>query len=242
MTGGENTGSATDETPRASTTPRRTVTLTFDEAAAAMGMHPRALRRRLARGQFPNAYRDGQGYWRISVSDLDAAGIVLRLPASEPSGPSVPPTPAREIEQLFREEALAELRSRGGPGDVLRVVPRWLVWGFALLLVLVGVGAAAAFTIHVREEAHGTALLGSDGRSVSAILPLGFRGDVQPGTTMRLQFGATRLTARITTVRVRPEGLVAESRLVSPLPDTVPRIGSASARVDSGTLFDLLGG
>jgi hypothetical protein len=146
------------------------------------------------------------------------------------------------VSDIFREEALAELRSRGGPGDVLRVAPRWLVWSFVLLLVLIGVGAAAAFTIQVREEAHGTALLGSDGRSVRAVLPLVFRGDVQPGTTMRLQLGATRRTARITSVRVRPDGLVAESRLVSRLPDTVPRTGRASARVDSGTLVDLLRG
>lgn len=146
------------------------------------------------------------------------------------------------MSDIFREEALAELRSRGGPGDVLRVAPRWLVWSFALLLVLVGVGVAAAFTIHVREEAHGTALLGSDGRSVRAVLPLAFRGDVQPETTMRLQFGATRRTARITSVRVRPDGLVAESRLVSRLPDTVPRTGRASARVGSRTFFDLLRG
>jgi hypothetical protein len=146
------------------------------------------------------------------------------------------------MSDIFREEALAELRSRGGPGDVLRVAPRWLVWSFALLLVLVGVGVAAVFTIHIREEAHGTALLGSDGRSVRAVLPLAFRGDVQPGTTMHLQFGVMRRTARITTVRVQSDGLVAEIRLASRLPDTVPRTGRASARVGSETLFDLLGG
>jgi hypothetical protein len=146
------------------------------------------------------------------------------------------------VSDIFREEALAELRSRGGPGDVLRVAPRWLVWSFALLLVLVGVGAAGVFTIHVREEAHGTALLGSDGRSVRVVLPLAFRGDVQPGTTMHLEFGVMRRTARIMTVRVRPEGLVARSRLASRLPKTMPRTGRASARVGSETLFDLLGG
>jgi hypothetical protein len=146
------------------------------------------------------------------------------------------------VSDIFREEALAELHSRGGPGDVLRAGPRWIVWAFALLLVLVGVGAAAAFTIPVREEAHGTAVVGSDGRSVKAVLPLALRGDVQRGMTMRLEFGATRRTARITSVRVRPDGLVAESRLVSRLPDAVPRTGRASARVGSGTFFDLLRG
>jgi hypothetical protein len=146
------------------------------------------------------------------------------------------------VSDIFREEALEELRSRGGPGDVLRVAPRWLVWSLALLLVLVGAGAAALFTIHVREQAHGTAHVGSDRRSIRVVLPLVFRGDVQPGTSMQLEFGATRRTARITSVRVRPEGLVAESRLASRLPNTMPRTGRASARVGSETLFDLLGG
>jgi hypothetical protein len=146
------------------------------------------------------------------------------------------------VSDIFREEALAELSSRGGPGDVLRLAPRWLVWSFGLLLVLVAMSAAAVFTIHVREEAHGTALLGSDGRSIRVVLPLAFRGDVQPGTTMQLEFGVMRRTARITTVRVRPEGLVAQSRLASRVPSTMPRTGRASARVGSETLFDLLGG
>ncbi|HZC29564.1 MAG TPA: hypothetical protein VE269_07460 [Gaiellaceae bacterium] len=146
------------------------------------------------------------------------------------------------MSNIFREEALAELRSRGGPGDVLRVAPPWLVLSFALLLVLVAAGAAALFAIHVREDAHGTALLGSDGRSIRVVLPLAFRGDVRRGTTMHLEFGVMRRTARITTVRVRPEGLVARTRLASPLPNAMPRTGRASARVDSKNLFDLLGG
>jgi len=146
------------------------------------------------------------------------------------------------VSDLFREEALAELRSRGGPGAVLRMGPRWLVWSFALLLVLVGLGAAAVFTIPVREEAHGPARVGADGRSIRIVLPLAFRGDVQRGTTMHLEFGVVRRTARIKTVRVRPEGLVARSRLAAPLPNTLPRTGRASARLGSETLFDLLAG
>jgi hypothetical protein len=146
------------------------------------------------------------------------------------------------VSDIFREEALAELRSRGGPGDVLRVAPRWLIWSFALLLVLIGLGAAATLTIHVREEARGTAVIGEDGRSVKVVLPLAFRGDIRRGTTMRLQFGATRRTARVTSVRVAPGGLATRARLVSPLPDQSPRTGRAWARVGSETLFDLLRG
>jgi hypothetical protein len=146
------------------------------------------------------------------------------------------------VSDIFREEALAELRSRGGPGDVLRVAPPWLAWGVALLLVLVGAGAAALFTIHVREDARGTAHVGSDRQSIRVVLPLVFRGEVRPGTSLHLEFGVMRRTARITSVRVRPDGLLAESHLASPLPDTTPRTGRASARVGSQTLFELLSG
>lgn len=146
------------------------------------------------------------------------------------------------MSDIFREEALAELRSRGGPGNVLRAGPRWLVWSFVLLLVLIGLGAAAALTIHVREEARGTAVIGEDGRSVKVVLPLAFRGDIRRGARLRLDFGATRRTARVASVHVASGGLVARTRLASRLPDRVPHTGGGSVRVGSETLFDLLRG
>ena len=146
------------------------------------------------------------------------------------------------MSDLFREEALAELRSRGGPGDVLRAGPGWLVWSLAALLVLVVLGAAAGLTIHVREEARGTATVAADGRSVRAVLPLTFRGDVRPGSTIHLAFDDTRRAARVTSVQVAPAGLVVRTHLVSRLPDGVRRTGHASVNVGSETLFDLLRG
>jgi hypothetical protein len=146
------------------------------------------------------------------------------------------------VSDIFREEALAELRNRGGPGDVLRAGPRWLQWSFALLLVLVALGTAAALTIHVGEEARGTAAVEGDGRSVRAVLPLAFRGDVRPGAVIRLDFDDTHRTARVTSLQAAPGGLVARTRLVSVLPDHVPRTGRASVQVGSETLFDLLRG
>jgi hypothetical protein len=146
------------------------------------------------------------------------------------------------VSDIFREEALAELRSRGGPGDVLRAGPGWLAWSFVLLLVLVALGTAAALTIHISEEARGTAALESDGRSVSVVLPVAFRGKVRPGAQIRLAFGDTDRSARATSVRVTPDGLVVRTRLVSRLADGVSRRGSASVHVGSETLFDLLRG
>ena len=146
------------------------------------------------------------------------------------------------MSDIFREEALTELRSRGGPGDVLRVGPRWLARSFALLLMLVALGTAAALTIHVSEEARGTAAVESDGRSVRAVLPLAFRDDVRPGQVMRLDFDDTHRTARVTSVQVAPGELVVRTRLVSALPDHVPRTGHAFVQAGSETVFDLLRG
>src|SRR5437867_13066383 len=97
MNEGGRAGSATSKAPPASKASPATVSLTFSEAAAAVGMHPSSLRRRFAKGQFPNAYRIGKGPWRIPVADLVAAGIELRLPED---GTPNPPTPAQEIQQL----------------------------------------------------------------------------------------------------------------------------------------------
>jgi hypothetical protein len=146
------------------------------------------------------------------------------------------------VSDIFREEALAEVRSRGGPGDVLRAGPRWVVWSFALLLVLVGLGAAAILTIHVTKEARGTAAVASDGRSARAVLPLALRGEVRPGATIHLELGDMRRTAQVTRVEVTPDGLVARTRLASRLPDDAPHTGRASVDVGSETLFDLLRG
>jgi hypothetical protein len=144
------------------------------------------------------------------------------------------------VSDIFREEALAELRGRGGPGDVLRAGPRWLVWSFAALLVLVAVGAAAAVTIHIPEHARGPAV--ADGRLVTAVLPLAFRGEVRPGSTIRFDFHGVRRSGQVATVELTPDGLVARTPLARPLAGRAPRAGRASVRVGSETLFDLLRG
>jgi hypothetical protein len=51
------------------------VTLTVREAAKACAVHANTVRRRLKGGEFPNAFRDSAGAWRIPVVDLEAAGL-----------------------------------------------------------------------------------------------------------------------------------------------------------------------
>jgi hypothetical protein len=67
--------------------------LTVTEAARAVRVDPRTIRRRLGRGDFPNAHRDGgkegpdTGPWLIPVTDLLGAGLPLHAP--EPDEPTI---------------------------------------------------------------------------------------------------------------------------------------------------------
>ena len=49
--------------------------LTLSQAATACATNRGALRRALSAGRFPNAYKAGDGIWRIPVDDLGAAGF-----------------------------------------------------------------------------------------------------------------------------------------------------------------------
>jgi hypothetical protein len=67
--------------------PRR-VTLTFAQAAEATGVSKSTIRRMFERQEFPQAFKDPSGTWRLPVEDLLVAGLVLhrtdRGPGDEP--------------------------------------------------------------------------------------------------------------------------------------------------------------
>jgi helix-turn-helix protein len=79
--------------------------LTISQAARACGVNRRTIRRHREAGDFPGTYRDGQGTWRILVSDLAAAGypphLIRRLDE---------PTEATQLDRLRGEVAV--LRER----------------------------------------------------------------------------------------------------------------------------------
>jgi hypothetical protein len=146
------------------------------------------------------------------------------------------------VSGLFREEALAELRNRSRPGDVLRMAPRGLHWALWGLLALVAIGVAASLIVHVPEDARGAAIAGRDGRSVSASLPPGVRGQVEPGASAWVDIGALRRAATVVGVRFGAQGLVAQARLRTPLPASAARTGRLSVHVRGQTIFQLLAG
>jgi hypothetical protein len=146
------------------------------------------------------------------------------------------------VSSIFREEALAELRNQDVPGDVLRATPRWLGRCLWLLLALCAAGVAAALTIRLPEEARGRALADDGGSSITAVLPVAFRGQVERGTSARVEFGQLRRTVSIVAVRLDPQGLFVRARLGTPLPAGAPGAGRLAVRVRGHTIFELLGG
>ncbi len=61
---------------------------------------------------------------------------------------------------LFREEALEHHARHRGPGDVLRLAPRWANRLYWLLLVLVAVGLAATWFVRIDGDRLVTVLFG----------------------------------------------------------------------------------
>ena len=58
-------------------------------------------------------------------------------------------------EGLFRPEALEHRARRRGPGDVIRVAPRWTTAAFLVLLALFLVALGAGLTIEIDRYASG---------------------------------------------------------------------------------------
>ncbi|HEX7277234.1 MAG TPA: hypothetical protein VF244_07650 [Acidimicrobiales bacterium] len=61
---------------------------------------------------------------------------------------------------LFRREALDHHTGRGGPGDVLRVAPRWTTWLFWLVVVSSAGAGVAAWFVRIDGERLITVLVG----------------------------------------------------------------------------------
>ena len=70
--------------------------LTIREAAAACGISPRTIRRKLNTDAFPNAYKlrpragETEGVWKIPISDLEDAGLAPTLARGPLNGAAAP--------------------------------------------------------------------------------------------------------------------------------------------------------
>jgi hypothetical protein len=90
------------------------VALTMSEAARACRVHRSTIRRHLVRRSFPNAYKEAaNGWWRIPVADLEAAGLRPNrmAPPEEADARGDAPELHEELERLRRELSEAQMRA-----------------------------------------------------------------------------------------------------------------------------------
>jgi hypothetical protein len=109
--------------------------LTIADAARASGTDRGLIRRKLQADAFPDAFKDGQGFWRIPADNLRAAGLAHPEPPtttplapeslSEPaSDPSALPNTSSELEALAAE--VAAQRHRADKAEALLSAERRL--------------------------------------------------------------------------------------------------------------------
>lgn len=100
-------------------------TLTIAEAAEATGLSKKALRNRVDRGQLRAVLREGVR--RIPRSELERAGIAVRLPHEAADGADTPPQDEAEspsLEATAWRDVLERLERQAGELAELRVITR----------------------------------------------------------------------------------------------------------------------
>lgn len=95
-------------------------TWTLREASERCAVSRSTLKRRLTAGDFPGAYKDGQGQWRIPVTDLIGAGYQPGAADwGEPPAEPAPTTPTPPDRVLELEHELAQERLRRANAEQL---------------------------------------------------------------------------------------------------------------------------
>lgn len=92
-----------------------------------------------------------------------------------------------EPPSFYRREALDYRAEPASPNAVLRVAPPWSRWLFWIVLCLLLLGVGTAFVLRADRTVAGVALIDSNGRSFTAVIPLDDPAAVPAGRRVRLQ-------------------------------------------------------
>jgi hypothetical protein len=99
--------------------------LTLTEAAIAFGVGRRSVRNKLHAGDFPNAVKDDQGFWRVPEADLLAAGLRVASATTASATTASVNTDESDATKLLSIEIL-ELRHRAERAEALLEAERKL--------------------------------------------------------------------------------------------------------------------
>lgn len=95
------------------------------------------------------------------------------------------PQPTTQEPSLFRREALEHRARQRGPGEVVRVAPRWTTTAFYALIVVFVAALVAGATIEIDRFARGTAATDERGRVV-ILVPAAQGPDVPRGAYVQI--------------------------------------------------------
>lgn len=144
-----------------------------------------------------------------------------------------------ERSSIFRHEALEHRARSAGPGDVVRVAPRWTTLAFYGLIALFLCALAAGMLVKVDRYATGTAAVGRQGRLV-VLVPSALASDIAPGRPVSMGDLQTEVVETVPRVLYPPEvrdryriDVVAPSKVVvtnAPAPEG--RLGAARVLIE----------
>lgn len=86
----------------------------------------------------------------------------------------------RDKSEIFRPEALEHRARQRGPGDLIRVAPRWTSWAFYALVAVFAGALVAGFVVDINRYARGPTTVATDGRVV-VLLPAALAPQVAAG-------------------------------------------------------------
>ncbi len=109
------------------------------------------------------------------------------------------PSPSSEPPGIFRPEALRHHARTRGPGDVIRVAPRWTSAAFYVLIGLFAAALVASILIDIDRYAPGTTAVDDRGRLV-VLLPAALAPEVPVGRPVDLGDGRAEVVASDGTV------------------------------------------
>jgi len=135
---------------------------------------------------------------------------------------------------LFRREAL-EFRARGDEprGGVVRLGARWLRWSYVFLLVLVVVGAILAAVVRTEESSTGPAVVDTERRTFSALLPAAGAPELSGARSVRLELSGGGRPLIVDVRRAAPATQAAIRRAALPQPEQPALLLSGSVRRDA---------
>ncbi len=144
----------------------------------------------------------------------------------------------RSKASLFRPQALEHRARQRGPGDLIRIAPRWTTFAFYVLIALFAALVLAGMTFEIGRYVRGTTASDDSGRVV-VLLPAALVPEVPPGRPVQIGDQTAEVVSADETVLYPPEvkerygvDVAAPSIVVVTSGDATRRVGIARVLIE----------